>query len=147
MPKEKSVGAVVVSDIRGETHYLLLRYPSSVHAKREYWDLPKGHVEGEESEEATMRREVMEETGLRGVGVLKGFREPISYHFRSEGKTVFKTVIFYLVRSKTRKVAVSHEHIGYAWIPYTEAIAHLKFQNAKTVIQKAHHFLSKKGSR
>jgi bis(5'-nucleosidyl)-tetraphosphatase len=145
MPKEKSVGAVVISNIRGETHFLLLRYPSSIHARREYWDFPKGHVEAEETEDQTMRREVQEETGLRSVSILKGFREPISYHFRSGGKTVFKTVIFYLVRTKGRNVNVSHEHIGYAWIPYTEAMAHLKFQNAKTVLQKAHNFLSKKG--
>lgn len=134
-----------MTNIRGETHFLLLRYPSSIHAKREYWDFPKGHVEAGETEDQTMRREVQEETGLVSVSALKGFREPISYHFRSEGRTVFKTVIFYLVRAKGRRVDVSHEHIGYAWVPYADALAHLKFQNAKTILQKAHDFLSKKG--
>lgn len=145
MPKEKSVGAVVTAIIRKERHYLLLRYPSSIQAKREYWDLPKGHVEKGETEEQTMKREVQEETGLRHIEVIRGFREPISYYFKSKGKMVYKTVIFYLAQVKGRRVTVSHEHIGYVWLPYKEAINHLKFQNAKKVIQEAHHFLSKKG--
>ena len=145
MPKEKSVGAVVTTMIRKEMHYLLLRYPSSIQAKREYWDLPKGHVEKGETEEQTMKREVREETGINNIEVVNNFREPISYYFKAKGKTVFKVLVFYLAKARGRVVRVSHEHIGYVWVPYREAINHLKFQNAKKVIQKANNFLSKKG--
>ena len=64
MRKEKSAGAIVFRIENTKPKYLLLHYPSSANAKKEYWDLPKGHVEEGETEEETARREVKEETGL-----------------------------------------------------------------------------------
>jgi len=57
LAKEKSVGAVVATNIKGKQYYLLLYYPGG------YWDLPKGHVEEGEQELDTARREVEEGTG------------------------------------------------------------------------------------
>lgn len=145
MPKEKSVGAVVSTIQEGEPKYLLLYYPKTPRAKSGYWDLPKGHVEQGEQELDTARREVEEETGLKDVVFADGFRQTIRYFFRAEGKTVFKTVAFYVATTETIKIRVSHEHTGYVWVPYAEAIKHVKYQNAKEVLKKAHHFLSGKG--
>jgi len=146
MPKEFSAGAVVYTTIRNKRHYLLLRYPPSPRTDKSYWDLPKGHIEEGEKEADTVKREVKEETGLKDLRFIPGFREEIVYFFRSEGKTVRKKVVFYLAESRHRHVKTSHEHIGYVWIPYEEGLIHLKWINAKTLLKKANKLLSKKSS-
>ena len=123
---------------------MLLHYPSSAKAKEDYWDLPKGHMEENEEERETVTREVAEETGLKDLRFLDGFREVIRYFFRAGGKTVFKTVVFYLAETQTKEVCISHEHIGYQWLPFEDAFKQLKFQNAKEVLQKANYFPSAK---
>ncbi len=147
MPREQSAGAVVFRLEAGQAEYLLLLYPSMAGKSRSYWDLPKGHIEPGEKEEDTVYREVQEETGLQNIRLLPGFRELITYSFRSQGKNIFKTVVFYLAQTSQQEVRISFEHSGCAWLPYTQAMSYLKFQNAKRIITKAHHFLSKEGLR
>ncbi len=129
----------------GQAEYLLLLYPSMAGKSRSYWDLPKGHIEPGEKEEDTVHREVQEETGLRDIKLLPGFREIITYSFRVQGKNIFKTVVFYLAQTNQQEVSISFEHSGCAWLPYTQAMSYLRFQNAKRIITKAHHFLSRQG--
>jgi len=125
--------------------YLLLHYPSSKKAKREYWDLAKGHIEKGEEEKDTVFREVREETGLKDIKLFDGFREGIRYWFQFGGQKIAKTVAFYLAQTKQKKVTISHEHVGFQWLPYEQAKEKLTYQNAKQVLEKAHHFLSAKG--
>ncbi|MBZ9578705.1 NUDIX domain-containing protein [Patescibacteria group bacterium] len=143
MPVEKSAGAVIFRKEKGIIKYLLLHYPSSSKAPRNYWDLPKGHIEKGEKELETVKREVEEETGLKDLRFIEGFKEWIQYFFKFKGKTVFKIVIFYLAETKTKKVRTSFEHIGYKWLPYEEALAKLTFKNAKEILKKANNFLDK----
>ena len=145
MPREKSAGAIIFHMKRRKPVYLLLHYPSSSKAKKEYWDLPKGHIEEGETEQKTVTREVEEETGLHEVELVDGFRETIHYWFKFQGKTISKTVVFYLGQTKQKKVTISSEHLGYQWLPYEEALKKLTFQNAKDILKKAHDFLSTKG--
>ena len=58
MEHEKSCGAVIFR-VGNATKYLLLHYEAG------HWDFVKGHSEKGESEEETVRREILEETGLR----------------------------------------------------------------------------------
>lgn len=125
--------------------YLLLHYPSSKKAKGEYWDLAKGHIEKGEEEKDTVLREVQEETGLKDIKLFDGFREEIRYWFQFGGQKISKTVAFYLAQTKQKKVIISHEHVGFQWLPYEQAKEKLTYQNAKQVLEKAHHFLSAKG--
>lgn len=143
MPKEQSAGAVVFHIKNKEPRYLLLHYPTSKRAKKEYWDFPKGHLERGETEEQAAAREVQEETGLKEVSFVPGFKERIQYYFRVKEKTVFKTVVFFLAFAKKRKVTISFEHEGFVWLPFEEAIKKLKFANARRILTKVHHFLNK----
>jgi len=43
--------------------------------------------------------------------------------------------------SSTNSV-ISSEHIGFRWLPYTDALAQLTYENAKGILTKAHHTLS-----
>ena len=154
MPVEKSAGAVVFRREDSNIYYLLLHYPSSAKAPkprsrvnslrgRDYWDFPKGHIEKGEKEIDTVKREVFEETGLKDIKFVEGFKEWIKYFFKHKGKNVFKIVTFLLAEAETEEVKISPEHIGYKWLPYKEALKQLKFKNAREILKKANDFLSK----
>lgn len=145
MPFEKSAGAVIIRKEKGKTYYLLLHYPSNPRAPKDYWDFPKGHIEKGETELETVAREIKEETGLRNIEFVDGFKERIKYFFKDKDKTVFKIVTFYLIEVKEKEVNISFEHIGYQWLVYNEAQKELNFKNAKNILQKANDFLSGKG--
>lgn len=139
---EKSAGAVIFRQDQNTIKYLLLHYPSSVKAKKSYWDFPKGHVDPGESDEQTAKREVREETGLEDIQFVDGFKESIKYFFRFEGKSVFKIVVYFLAETKTEEIKISSEHIGFAWHDYETTLAAISFKNSKEVLEKANEFLT-----
>jgi bis(5'-nucleosidyl)-tetraphosphatase len=146
MSIERSAGAVIFRKEDGKNQFLLLRYPSSEHrSEKDYWDLPKGHIEKGESESDAAKREVREETGLGDIIIIPGFKETIKYFFRWEDKDILKFVTFYLAETKTKEVTISEEHTGFDWLPHQEALKRLSFKNAKEIIKKADRFLFKKG--
>ena len=140
MIKEKSAGAVVFRKDR-EIRYLLLYRKAKLHYK-ESWDFPKGKIE-EEDEKETIKREILEETGINDVRIIPSFKEKISYFYKKENKLISKEVVYYLVETKEEKVNISDEHDGYKWANYNEAIKLLTFDNAKNILKKADNFLIK----
>lgn len=141
MPVEKSAGAIIFRKEKDKIYYLLLHYPPSAKSARDYWDLPKGHIEKGEEEIETVKREVEEETGLKDIKFLEGFKEWIKYFFKFEGKNIMKFVTFYLAEALSAEVKISGEHINYKWLSYKEAVELLTFQNAKEILKKADGFL------
>jgi bis(5'-nucleosidyl)-tetraphosphatase len=138
MDHEKSCGAVIFRE-RDGIKYLLLHYEAG------HWDFVKGHVEKGESEEETVRRETLEETGLKDLEFLNDFRVQIDYFYRRRGRTVSKEVIFYLLRDVGgEQVRISGEHIGYDWLPYPQALERLTYKNAKETLRKAEEYLHRR---
>ena len=152
MPVERSAGAIIFrKDYYPPTtlhippsrpkkvkiYYLLLHYPSSAKAARDYWDFPKGHIEKGERETDTVKREVEEETGLKDIEFIEGFKEWIKYFFKFKGKNILKFVTFYLAETKTKNVKVSFEHLGFEWLPFEKALERLTFDNAREILKKA----------
>ena len=132
MIKERSAGAVIFYAAEGEPEYLLLHYTAG------HWDFPKGNIEPGESELETVRREVEEETGIRDIELVYGFRKLIHYHYRKGKELVSKEVVFYLAESKTKDVRISWEHTGYVWLGYEDALKKLTYKNAKELLKDAH---------
>jgi len=145
MPRENSAGAIIFRMVEGVPHYLLLHYQSG------HWEFAKGHIEKDESFEDTVRREVQEETGIKEISIIPGFKEYSKYFFRKnydlvgEAKKkapwVFKLVVFLLAQTGTEQVKISKEHIGFAWLPYEQAFKKVTYKNAKELIKKANEFI------
>lgn len=148
MLKEKSAGAIVSRKEGSIIYYLLLHYKSG------HWEFPKGHIEKNESEENTVKREIAEETGIEDVEIIKGFKEYVKYFFRrsyglkgearKKAPLVFKMVVFYLAKTKTKEVKISFEHKDFKWLPYKQAFEQLTFKNAREILKRANEYLISK---
>jgi 8-oxo-dGTP pyrophosphatase MutT (NUDIX family) len=132
MPREISAGAVIFRRTRLGPEFLLLHYELG------HWDFVKGNIEKGEEEKGTVRREIEEETGITRVTFVDGFRETIRYFYRWKGENIFKIVLFYLVETRLKRVKLSHEHVGFDWLDYRNALDRLTFKNSKDVLKKAH---------
>ncbi len=138
MPVQHSSGAIIFRKDKSKIHYLLLNYHP------EYWGLAKGAIEPGETVEDTARREIQEETGLTDITFIEGFKVEESYFFTSKGQRVFKIVTFLLAQTMTEQIKLSWEHIGYAWLPYEEALERITYPSEKKFLQKAHRFIARK---
>lgn len=138
---EKSAGAIIFRKEKDKTYYLLLSYSAMSKIEKTYWGLPKGRIEKGEKIIEAAKREVKEETGLEDIQLIKGFKETEKYFFKFQGKSVLKSIIFYLAETKTQKIKLSFEHIEYKWLIYEEAIKQLTFKETKEILKKANNFL------
>jgi len=134
MEKETSAGALLYRKNK-EIKYLLLQYDAG------HWDFPKGHIEENESDIETVKREVKEETSIDDIDIIKGFKGEISYFYRRNKALISKKVVFYLAKTQTEQVKLSYEHKGYEWLTYEKAMERLTFKNAKEMLEKADNFL------
>ena len=164
MPVERSAGAVIFRRQGKKIYYLLLRYELG------HWDYVKGLIEKGEKSFDTVIREAKEETGISDLKLVQGFKHTIRYFFRgkkvngesakslekkhqrhnspkeikgSKSEIIMKFVAFYLTQTKTKKIKLSYEHIGFKWLLYKEARERLTFKNAKKILDEANRFLTK----
>ena len=135
----KSCGAIIVRRGMFRRYYLVIRHVNGGH-----WGFPKGHVDGDESEMETARREVFEETGIN-PDLLDGFYER-TYYVTPRGRK--KEVVYFLARNQGRQVTPQESEISdYRWVTYHEAMGLLTYRNSKVVLQRAHAFLKTNNSR
>ena len=134
---ETSAGAVIFRESSEGIVFLLLHYPSG------HWDFVKGKMEKNEKPLQTVIREAREETGISDLNFLDGFEENIEYEFQFEGELIHKKVIFYLAKTSTEKIILSHEHLDFVWLDYRNALEKITYQNAKSILSKAFQLISK----
>ena len=133
---ERSAGVILYRLVDGQPLFLLLDYGS-------HWDYPKGHVEKGEDDVTAAKRELMEETGIDQVDLLPDFAREMTYTFRGrQGHLIRKTVVFFIGRTETQAVTISHEHVGYAWLTAAEALKRLTYVNARALLDAAISHLS-----
>lgn len=130
MIEERSAGAVIFSETPDGMIFLLLNYPSG------YWDFVKGNIEERETLRQTVVREIMEETGIFDVEFVNGFEDKIEYHYQRDGNMVHKEVVFFLAKTKTTDVKISHEHLGFVWLSFNDALKKLTYKNAQNILKK-----------
>ncbi len=129
MLHEKSCGAIVYRRFHGNVEILLIKHINSGH-----WSFPKGHVEGEETEVETAKREIKEETGL-DVIIDQTFRETVSY---SPKRDTQKIVVYFLAMARNHDYTPQAEEIAeIRWVDIGRAAQLLTYENDKTIIAKA----------
>lgn len=130
MRREYSAGAVIYREA-GDGILFLVVYS----ARHGTWGFPKGHIEPGESEQDAVYREVFEETGIRHLAFIEGFREEDVYPVRE----FEKHSIYYLCRTEACDAAVDEEEIAdYRWADVRAAEALLSFESAKAIVRKAY---------
>ena len=134
MKEEVSAGIILFNDNKSR-QFLLLNYPSK------HWDFVKGKMENGETTYETALRETKEETGISDVEFLDGFEEEIEYYFRAENQDIHKKVIFFLGKTKTLDIILSHEHLDFIWLDYDNALNKITYDNAKNLLKKSKEFL------
>ena len=133
--EETSSGAIIFRENNGSRLYLLLNYPSG------HWDFVKGKMEEGESPHQTVIREAKEETGIEDLDLFSGYEEEIRYDFQFEGELIHKKVIFFLAKTKTEKITISHEHQDFVWLSYEDAMKKTTYDNARSILSKAEKLL------
>ena len=129
MLHEKSCGAIVYRRYHGNVEILLIKHVNSGH-----WSFPKGHVEGDETELETARREIKEETGL-DVILDQTFRETVSY---SPKRDTQKLVVYFLALARNYDYVPQEEEIAeIRWVDIIRAPGMLTYENDKTIVTKA----------
>jgi 8-oxo-dGTP pyrophosphatase MutT (NUDIX family) len=134
MKEEISTGIILFNDNK-KRKFLLLNYPSK------HWDFVKGKMEKGETFHETALRETNEETGIKDVEFLDGFKEEIEYYFRVNNQDIHKKVIFFLGKTETTNIILSHEHLDFIWLDFDNALDKITYENAKNLLRKSKEFL------
>ncbi len=133
MLHEKSCGAIVYRKYHGNTEILLIKHVNSGH-----WSFPKGHVEGNETETETAKREILEETGIE-VNLDPTFREIVSY---SPRKDTQKIVVYFIAKAKNTDFVPQEEEIAeIKWVEIGRAGQVLAYENDRSIVNKAKKFI------
>ncbi|MDD6214217.1 MAG: NUDIX domain-containing protein [Firmicutes bacterium] len=137
MSYEKSCGAVLVRNNSGRTEYLLVLNQKGKAIG--HWGFPKGHVEANETEHETAKREIFEETGIKAE-FIDGFRE-VSTYSPEEGVT--KDVVYFLANPVNDDITIQESEIAdFLWCDFGTAQKTLTFDN--DILKKANRFLIEK---
>lgn len=129
MIREKSCGAVLFRQREEGREYLILTSTQGHHT------LCKGHMEGDETEHQTARREILEETGLQ-VDFVDGFRRVISY---SPYMGCMKDVVFFLAEVTGGTLTCQPSEVARAeFLPYEGALARLTHSSDRDTLTAAH---------
>ena len=135
MAYEKSCGSVLYR-IQDELRILVIKQ-----SRNGNWSFPKGHVENNETEIETAKREVLEEVGIK-INPIDGFREVIKYNPKPSTE---KEVVYFVSNPGPQRVKLQREEVSdYRWVRPQEALRTLSFHNDKNVLRKALDFLKEK---
>ncbi len=132
---EKSCGAVVFTKDTESIKYVIIE------SKEGFFGFPKGHIEKNETEQETARREILEETGLQ-VDFLENFRTEDLHSFQCNRKIRMKKVVYFLASfSNQLPVAQKSELNSIHLMDYETALSSFQFESSKRILTEAHKHL------
>lgn len=134
MKVETSCGAVVFTRQYGEPRFVIIR------SLEGYYGFPKGHMEGDETEEQTALREIREEVGL-SPRLCPDFRLTVEYPLPKK-PGVTKRVVYFAAEYEDQELRPQPEELSSAeLLPYREAREIFQFENNREILDKAMAFI------
>lgn len=118
--------------IRNEAGEILILLRSASDARRPVrWDLPGGHADAGETLEDALKREVLEEIGLK-----VGDNAPKLWHAFSDtfDNEVSVNWLFFRVEVSGSQVTLSPEHSEFRWVGIDEAIELIDYEPKKRAL-------------
>jgi len=123
LTKEKSCGAVIFRRHQNRYQFVIIQQRHGLG-----FGFPKGHVEQNESERMTAKREVKEETGL-DVEIFDHLKEKTRYYPK---QGVIKDVVYFLAKAKTLEFKTQDDEIADAkWVDASEVLSKLSYKTDK----------------
>lgn len=119
--------------VRGDETIVIV--PAHKGGHRERLALPKGHLDGDETELEAAVREVREETGVEAEPV--GKLGEIEYTYDRRGRPVHKRVGFYLLQYRSGELSHDHEIEAVRWMPLAEAVDALTHSGEREMARRA----------
>ena len=131
----RNAGCIVFRRLNGIVEYLVI-----FKKDLKFWEFPKGRVDAGESDLNAMKRELLEETGIKDFKLFPAFRHSF---FITPAPNVTREVINYLIEvSPETKVNLS-EHSEFKWVSFEDAKKSFSFDNLKELIDKGKAFIEK----
>ncbi len=134
--EERAAGFVVFREAGDGRVYLIL-----LHRDGGHWGLPKGRIEAGESRLEAALREIREETGISDIVSVPGFVVRSRYRVVRGGRSLKKTVDYFLGRTNVSSVRISSEHDQAEWLDLRRARAKLTHAESRRVLDEADAFL------
>ena len=132
---ERSCGAVVFTRKEDKPLFVIVREMAGAYS------FPKGHMEGNETEEETARREIFEEIGLR-PRFLPGFRQEDEYDLAEKPGTR-KRVVYFLAEFENEPLTPRPGEIRRVLLlPYEEALPYFEHESSRRILTAAYDFLT-----
>ena len=131
--EEKSCGAVIWRKCEGGHEYLLAQHGAK------HWSFPKGHVENDETEVETAKREILEETGLT-ADIDTNFREVVTYYPKPN---VIKDVVFFIATPTGGEEHAQEEEIRQlGWFSFEDSLPLVTFATDIDVLKAAEEYIT-----
>ncbi len=128
---EKSCGAVIGHKFNDNYKFLLIGF--DIGDKKICWGFPKGHMEKNETEIETVKREIKEEVGL-DVKVISDFRSSTYFSYK---KGVTLEAVYYAAISDSCYVKCQECEVEkYLWCDTKDVCNHLTFDCDKVIFDK-----------
>jgi 8-oxo-dGTP pyrophosphatase MutT (NUDIX family) len=129
--EEVSAGGVV---LRGDDVLLVVPTRRAANGSRVV-ALPKGHLDGEETEEQAASREVREEGGV-AAELIEPLGE-VRYHYRRDGRLISKRVAFFMFEFRSGSPADhDHEIEDARWVPIEQALTELTYPGERDMVRR-----------
>ncbi len=110
-----------------------------------HWAFPKGHPEPGETAIECATRELLEETGLEVVQILRDGPFIEHYTFDMKGRHIDKTVKYFAARVSGSIKVQEEELLDCRWVPINDAPALLTFPEARRLLDEAIHAIPELG--
>ena len=142
MIKETAVSTILYYLDKNSPRYLLGR---DCVEEDNYWSFIRGRTNDKERLEQTAKRVVFDDSKLKDVNIIRGFKEEAHYKYKKDNKdSVDKRVVYLLSqisKQKSTKVVSLQTNREFLWVGYNEAIKLLEFSDQRQVLEKANLFL------